>query len=765
MRAYTQTNRPMAIITPGGDTLLLVSLKGHEAISQPFQFYLDVVVDNERPIRLDQLVGREITVRLDLPTGACRYFSGCCNCATEGERDEFFTPYQLEIVPQFWMYTKRFRSRIFQYKTVPDILKEVLKGLRVNYQGIRGTFYPRDFCVQYRESDYNFACRLLEEEGIYYFFTHSESGHEMVLGNTPEGHPNVPGPTTVPYHPNAPRWFLDQDRVHHWKKTQLVTPSRYTLWDSCFELPGNHLEATRSIQESVPAGKVNHQLALSASKSLEVHDWPGEYAQRFDGVGRGGEDQPANLQHVFKDNQRTVAIRMQQEALPALLIQGVGHCRHFIAGHQFTLAALEHAGAKDHEVDGDYVLTSVTHSANQGGYRSGDAGAFVYYNNFTCIPTALPFRPPRLTTRPIIPGTQTAVVVGPAGGEIFTDKYGRVKVQFPWDPQGKSDLDSSGWLRVATPIAGKQWGFLRIPRVGEEVIVDFLEGDPDKPIIIGSVYNADMMPPYKLPESMTQTGLKTRSAPGGGTSHFNELRFEDKKGSEYIYFHAEKDFRREVENNDKVSVSGDRRVEVQGKEETESLKAIEFKAGNTSIRMDAQGQSIELRAGESTVQMNPGGIRLQGLTIDVASEVQTQVQGLVTQVAGDALLKMNGTPIANGKPGAAANPIQNLVQQVVNEAVGKLAAAAVGGHGAPDLLHQVMQNAVGKLAGAILPGGKPGSPADAFQGLMNQVVQEAVSKLTAAVHPGGPGGPGKSPPPHGAPTPVAKSAKETRRSS
>jgi type VI secretion system secreted protein VgrG len=252
---------------------------------------------------------------------------------------------------------------------------------------------------------------------------------------------------------------------------------------------------------------------------------------------------------------------MEEEAVPGLVIRGSSNCRHFMAGHKFTLE-------RHFNADGQYVLTGVAHSLRRtGDYRSDQGGPFEYENTFTCIPIGLPFRPLRTTPKPFVQGTQTAVVVGPSGEEIFPDKYSRVKVQFHWDREGKNDLNSSCWIRVATLWAGKQWGVIHIPRIGQEVIVAFEEGDPDRPIIVGSVYNADMMPPYKLPDNKTQSGVKSRSSKNGGPANFNEIRFEDKKGEEEVYMHAERDLTTKVERDESREVDRDRTTKI-GRDDT-----------------------------------------------------------------------------------------------------------------------------------------------------------------------------------------------------
>src|SRR5262249_13014228 len=263
-----------------------------------------------------------------------------------------------------------------------------------------------------------------------------------------------------------------------------------------------------------------------------------EYAQRFDGVDPGGGDRPADIQQIFEDNDRTVGLRMQEGALPSLVIHGASNCRQFVTGHKFTLE-------RHFNADGEYVLTRLQHTARLGGDYRSDGRDFHYANSFTCIPFALPFRPARVTSKPFVQGTQTAVVVGPSGEEIFTDKYGRVKVQFHWDRQGKYDANSSCWIRVAQAWAGRRWGTSFWPRIGQEVIVDFLEGDPDQPIIVGSVYNADQMPPYlgkgpdpKHPNDNKLTGVKSNTTLGG--VGFNEFRFDDTKDKQQVFIHAER---------------------------------------------------------------------------------------------------------------------------------------------------------------------------------------------------------------------------------
>jgi type VI secretion system secreted protein VgrG len=657
--AITQKDRPMAVQTPlGPDVLILGGFTGNEGISQLFRFHCDMLAERKKDIPFEKLLGQPITIDVEMAPGKKRHFAGIVNRIKETGHTDEFTTFHAEFVPEFWLLTKRVQSRIFQQMSVPDILKKVLTGLKVTFQ-IQGTFQPRDFCVQYRESDFAFASRLMEEEGIFYFFTHSDNGHTMVVANTPQSHPDLPGDSKVAFLvPGKEKASLV---ILNLEKRQELRSGKVTLWDHCFQLPHKHLEASKTIQDSLSAGGVNHALKVANNDKLELYDYPGAYAQRFDDIDKGGGEKPADLQNIFQDNARTATIRMQQEAVASLILDGTSWCKNFMSGHKFTLGGHAHA-------DGAYVLVTVDHGGSMPGVRSG-GGTYSYSNTFSCIPFGMPFRPPRTTPRSLARGPQTAVVVGPPGEEIFTDKYGRVKVQFHWDREGKNDANSSCWIRVGTPWAGKQWGMLHIPRIGQEVIVDFLEGDPDQPIITGSVYNADQMPPYKLPDNKTQSGVKSRSTLNGDAANFNELRFEDKKGSEDVYFHAEKDFHRVVENDDDLKVGNDQTIEIK-KNRTEKVKegdekvtiekgdrtvvigmgneTLTIKMGNQTTKINLGKseteamQSIELKVGQSSVKLDQTGVTIKGLMINVEGTVQTQVKAPMTQVTADAMLQLKG---------------------------------------------------------------------------------------------------------------------------
>jgi type VI secretion system secreted protein VgrG len=565
---YVQADRLLTVTSPlGNNKLLLVSLNGEEQVSQLFRFELELIADNDTEVPFDKILGHKVTAHIAAPGGGHRHISGICCAFSQGGRDAYFTSYQAVIVPEVWFLTRKAQSRIFQAKTVKEILKKVFTGFQV-HEDLRGDYQPRNYCVQYRETDFNFASRLMEEEGIFYFFEHEQNSHTMVYADHPGAHQNVPFESTATFAPLETTNVVE-DRVTEWQKTQSLRSTKFLLWDHSFELPHKHLEAEETLTRRARVGTTSHNFLMGDPNLLEVYDWPGEYAQRFDGVNPARQA-TGDVQKVFQDNKRTVEIRMQQEAAEVFSVVGVSKLRQLTAGFRFKL--------KDHfNADGDYVLTSVRHDAQMtSNYRSHDMDEMVYENGFTCLPDSVPFRPQRVTPKPVIQGTQTAVVVGPKGEEIYTDKYGRVKVQFHWDREGKNDEKSSCWIRVAQPMAGRRWGSSFWPRVGQEVLVDFLEGDPDRPVIIGCLYNADQMPPYlgegpddKHKDDNRLSGVKSSSTKEG--KGFNEWRFDDTRGKEQVFVHAQRNMDLRVEADSMEKVGGSRHLIVGGKDKDGNL--------------------------------------------------------------------------------------------------------------------------------------------------------------------------------------------------
>ena len=622
MGSYVQQNRKLRVTTPlGEDVLLLKSFSGTDEISRPFRFRLEMIAENRARVPFDGMLGEKVTVHLQLADESSeQHFNGVCVRFAQAGRDEDFTIYRAELVPELLLLARITRSRIFQRKSVPDILKEVLAPVAAEWK-IQGTFEKRDFCVQYRESDFDFASRLMEEEGIFYFFRHEDGKHTMVVANASSEFPDLSGEKEITYEELA-GGTRDENRIWAWERAQEARSVKVVLWDHCFELPHKHLEAEEPILDSVSAGRETHKLKVKGSDSWERYDWPGAYAGRFDGINRSGGEQSGELQKVFQDATRTAGIRMDEEATQAVSARGASNVKHLVAGHKLTLK-------RHFSGDGEYVLSAVTHRASFGAdYRSGKDALLTYENQFACFPASLPFRPERRTAKPVVKGSQTAVVVGPKGEEIFTDKYGRVKVQFHWDRDGKNDEDSSCWVRVGQLAAGRRWGASFWPRIGQEVIVDFLEGDPDEPIVVGTVYNADQMPPYlgqgpdgKHKNDARVSGIKTNTTTGG--SGFNELRFDDAKDKQQVFVHAERNLDVRVKNDSMESVRNDKHLTVGREEDGE-------KAGNSYEKVVQSkhvsvGGGLQASYGSANVSVG-GGPDGGGLDLKVSGFRKVRVQ-------------------------------------------------------------------------------------------------------------------------------------------
>ena len=530
MPTYKEADRPLTITTPlGPDLLLLTGLRGYEAISHPFSFELDLLAERDSGIRFDQILGRSVTIALRQLNGDVRHFNGLVKRFGEGARDERYVAYRAEVVPKLWLLEKKVRCRIFQHLTVPDILEQVLAGLDVRFE-LLGRYYQRNYCVQYHESDFDFVSRLMEDEGIYYFFRHSDGGHRMVVTDMGNKHEPVPGQSSIVFEEIVGGLRPDM-RIVGWEKTQELRSSKYTVWDHCFELPGQRLDESVETIDQVKAGRVAHKFDL-AGEELEIYEYPGGYAKRYDSVDHNRAARSRDMTHIFEDRSRTVRLRMEGEESAALRIAGRSNCGNFTAGHRIALE-------RHWDADGDYLLTRVEHEARLFGFRSGEETDFTYENRFSCIPAEMRFRPQRVTPKPVIAGVQTATVSCPSGEELFCDQFGRVKVHFHWDREGKEDGESSCWLRVGQVWAGKGWGAFFWPRAGHEVVVAFEEGDPDQPLIVGSVYNAANMPPYTLPKYDQYGGVRSASVRGRAHENFNGIVFNDTKGHEHLSIHSE----------------------------------------------------------------------------------------------------------------------------------------------------------------------------------------------------------------------------------
>ncbi|NOR24388.1 MAG: type VI secretion system tip protein VgrG [Desulforhopalus sp.] len=549
----TQDNRLLTIDTPlGPDVLLLNDFRGDEGLSNLFSFELKLLSENHN-IHFEDIIGKNVTVAIDLADGSRRYINGLISrfCQESGDQpgreSQLTYDYTATMVPWFWLLTRTADSRIFQELSIPDIIEKIFSDHGFSDYSLRlhSSYEPRNYAVQYRETDFNFISRLLEEEGIFYFFEHEEKKHTLVLADSSAEHKPCPGQEAARFQGASGGWG-EEDLVASIEVLKEIRAGRYSLSDFNFETPSADLGVTADSKQKLGPGE------------REVYDYPGEYPKR-------------------KVGDRLVNIRMEEEEAQITTINGVCNCRAFTSGYRFRL--LDYY--RDDMNEKEFVLVRVKHGAKQEGtYRSGSTtggdAENSYENNFECIPHEVPYRPRRVTAKPVVEGVQTAIVVGPSGEEIYTDEHGRVKVQFHWDREGKNDENSSCWIRVSQLWAGAGWGAMWIPRIGHEVIVDFVEGDPDRPIITGRVYHGSNKPPYPLPAEKTKSTIKSDSTIGGGGS--NELRFEDKKDEEEIFLHGQKDWTIAIENdknqtvgnNETLSV-GNNRAKTVGNDQSEAI--------------------------------------------------------------------------------------------------------------------------------------------------------------------------------------------------
>ncbi|MEJ2610891.1 MAG: type VI secretion system tip protein TssI/VgrG [Candidatus Thiodiazotropha sp.] len=534
--AFTQSNRQIQIKTPlGPDELLILRMQAREELGRLFEFTIELLSDNEAIVHED-LLGKQMTVEMDMVEGSKRFFNGYVTQFTQIGHIAYFAHYRATLRPWFWFLTRTSDCRIFQNKKVPDIIKELFRdnGFTDFEDKLSASYREWEYCVQYRETDFNFISRLMEQEGIYYYFTHVAGKHTLVLCDDYSSHSPLEAYTEIPYvalsEQGSTRW---KDYVHAWKFTKSVQPGRFAHTDYNFKKPKSDLSANAPLPRSHPHA------------DYEIFDYPGEYEETGDG-------------DTYARN-RIEEIQSGHEVL-----DGEANARGICSGGLFNL--IEHPRGDQNR---EYLITATNCVVQSDAFESVPeiAEGPVFTCEFTCRDSKESYRSLRTTPKPIVQGPQTAVVVGKAGEEIYTDEYGRIKLQFHWDRYGASDENSSCWVRVAQVWAGKNWGAMHIPRIGQEVVVDFLEGDPDRPLVTGRVYNGDQIPPYNLPANMTQSGIKSRSTKGGSGDNFNEIRFEDKKGHEQVYIHAEKNQDNLVENNETTSVGHDR-SETVGHDET-----------------------------------------------------------------------------------------------------------------------------------------------------------------------------------------------------
>jgi type VI secretion system secreted protein VgrG len=631
MGKYSQANRPMRVDTAlPVDELLLEGFSGSEAVSGPFAYTLDLL--SESPAVPAAKVLRAPACVTIKGVKSERTIHGLVRSFTRLGSSEDLTSYRAEVVPWLWFLSLSTDCKIFQNLSVPEIVEQVFTGLGYkDFQFKLVKSYPkRLYCVQYRETHLNFVSRLLEEEGIFYFFEHSADKHLMILGDDNSAFKPCPGQPAARMATDAGAW-QEEDVVLSCECEDAVHTGKVTLRDYDPEQP------LLSLESSV-AGK----------EPEEVYAYPGGYT-------------------MLEEGERYARLQLEAEEVQRQVIRGGSTCRAFQTGYRFDLK--EHEAKEANQA---YVLLEMRHSARAGDYRSWDTAPMDYQNDFLAIPASVPYHPPRRSYKPRVWGSQPALVVGKKGEEIWTDKHGRVKVQFYWDRLGKKDENSSCWIRVSQPWAGKGWGSLAIPRIGQEVLVEFLEGDPDLPIITGKVYNADQTPPYDPSKGGVVSGLRSNTHKGKG---YNEMSMDDTAGKEKITIHAQYDMSTTVEHDDTQKiVSGNRTIEIVAGKHTETIKGdttINVTAGkqantvNKSIDITSQTAYIHLKA-ETEIQLEVGSskllmkkdgtISMTGVDIGVTGSKSVTVKGGIVHSQADSEHQTKGAVVMS--EGSATNTIK-----------------------------------------------------------------------------------------------------------
>lgn len=630
------------VTTELGDGLKLQSVQGTESLSTPFAYDLDLISVDPR-VDLASVLGTTMTVHIDLGDGALRHIHGVVTDFGQQTAQGRYMHYRAQLRPHLWLLSLSADCRIFQRMTVPDIVRQVLREHGCTDVEMDLQSYPtREYVVQYRESALNFVSRLLEEEGIYYFFIHEDGKHSLVLADSYSAHSFAPGYADVPYYPPAgDTEQRERDHLNAWSVHRQLRLGTYAMTDYDFTRP----RADLAVNSPAPGSSLH--------SDYEAYDYPGLYQE----VSQG---------------ERLARVRRESHQYAGLLRSGSGDVRGLAAGNLFKL--------RKHPQDAEnleYLILSASINIFNGSFESGqgDSGADCSAS-ISALESSEPFRPSQTSRKPEVTGPQTATVVGPSGEEIWTDKYGRIKVQFHWDRKGASDENSSCWIRVAQQWAGSGFGSMHIPRIGNEVMVEFLEGDPDRPIITGRVYNAANMPPFPLPDNATQSGWRSRSTLGGNPNNCNELRFEDKIGAEQVYMQAEKDMDTLVKDAQTLTVGTTRHKEI-GTDETVNVGANRTEQVGADETISIGANRAELVSGNENI--NIGGNRIEQVsgseTISIGSVQDVTIGTAASRKVGAAELVMVGGARETAVGGANSLSVGGLHTVQVGAAM----ATIVGG--------------------------------------------------------------------------------------
>lgn len=661
--------RLLEINTPlGKGNILLRHLSGHEELGRLSEYHLSLVA-KRGDIKASELLGKNITIGIELPDGnELRYLNGYITQISDAghSTESFFEEsgkgraylYEATLHTSLWFLTRNANCRMFQKKTVPQIVGEVLDGYPFAFFDQRQLIaaYPEwEYCCQYRETDFNFISRLMEQEGIYYYFDQVDGKHTLMLCDAPSAHAPMANYEKIPYSEAGAGSTSELEPISDWHITHQIQPGRYALNDFNFVKPRVELAAQAASVEQ-------HDLGC-----FEYFDYPGEY------------EEPGEGKHY-------VNIRLEELHSQYEVISGSGSVRGIQPGHTFELV--------DHPreaMNREYLVIAASYSIANNGMGSG-GGEGDFHCSFQAIPSRIQFRPRRHAPKPLVQGPQTALVVGPSGEEIHTDQHGRVKVQFHWDRYNQGDDKSSCWIRVSHPWAGKEWGMVTIPRIGHEVVVSFLDGNPDCPLVTGSVYNGEARPPYVLPANKTQSGIKSRTCKGCNTN-FNEIRFEDKQGSEHIYIHAEKD--------KEVRIKHDR-VEWVGNESHLTVKKDVFEKIDSDRHLDLKGDDNVNVGGTVSLMVGQDWLTRVGnkLAAEVGMEVHLKAGANVVIESGSSITLKVGGNFININPGGV----------FINGVIATSGGSAGSGSGASPQPPRHPKESVDSTGGAATTVSKPIKP-------------------------------------------------------
>lgn len=651
--SFVQGERWLTLDTPlGKDALLATEAEGSEAISSLFEFTISAISGNDA-IEPEKLLGKSATLCMARAGGKPRFVNGIVvSLAAGGVTRGAYRRYRLTLAPALWVLGRTSDYKVFQDKSAVDIVEATLSDAGIACRKkLSGIYRKRDYCVQFGETDLAFMQRLLAEEGIFYFFTHDQNGHTLVLADQARAYGDC-AQDKVAYRPDGRL----ADAVHAMHFSANLTETSWVMRDFDF--------TRAAVVES------ERKTVLKPAKSK------GWEHLRYPGGGREADHLKAHAEAAVEAAEAGFEI-----------VTGAGSCASFTPGHRFELA--EHpvaalAGTR-------HVVTEVRHRVRDPHYFTyralprpvatpappapaapGQAGpaAFpampaqdespFYENDFTAIPHERVARGRPPAQKPVVRGPLTAMVVGPKDEEIHTDEYGRVRLQFHWDRHGEANEKSSCFVRVAQGLAGSGWGMVFVPRIGMEVVVQFLDGDPDKPLVTGAVYNGSNKPPWALPKNGSKSGLLTRSSKNGSAETANELSFEDKTGEEKILLHAEKDFLREVENDETVKIGHDLALTVENHRTATVSKGndkltisqgnqqITISQGNQTVKLDLgsvtmdAANGITLKCGESTIKLSQKGIEIKGIAVKVAGMTKAETKAPMVDISADAMANIKG---------------------------------------------------------------------------------------------------------------------------